>query len=398
MSAPSQKRALLAWQIGDGRGHITKLRIIGEALTSRGVSCSAALIDLEHAAELKHVTTSIVRVPRPPYFHHLRLDAGYPPAATYGEFLGDLGFASSRIVSKHLGYWRDVMISTKPQIVIAEQAPTALLAARSLKIPTVALGTTYTLPPTNLKEFPILLDEFIRCKWSEADMCAEISAAVEPFGLPSLSHLAELYTSDLALPVGIHMLDPYADVRVEPRLPPRIDVEAREQPWTLKRDEVFVYLSTSNRSDAGIADALARLRVPLRVYIAGTNPEHVHVFRSRGIRVEQRPVRHKKIVRSSRIMFHSGSYGTMCLGIRGGIPQVTAPQQLEQLYNGRRLAREGGGYCIEPNDGQVYFDRIMELYESRQARREAIELAERTNPEFAGALGDSSAELVMRFL
>jgi len=394
----SCKKALLAWQIGDGRGHITKLRIIGEALRSRGFSCSAALIDLEHVGELKHVVSSVKRVPRPPYFHHLRLEGGHSPAATYGEFLGDLGFASRIIITKHLKHWRDLMVQEQPNIVIAEQAPTALLAARSLKILTVALGTTYTLPPPSLKRFPILLPEFSRCKWSEKDMCVEINAAIEPFDLPPLAHLSELYRADLSLPLGIEMLDPYAAERLEKRLPPSIEDIGNQQPWMQNREEIFVYLSTSNRFESGISEALARVQVPLRVYVAGADRNLAAKFRSRGICVEERPVRPKTIMRRSRIMFHSGSHGTMCLGIRGGIPQVTAPQQLEQLYNGRQLARKGGGYCIEPDDDPAYFERIMELYESAEARTHAVELAERTKSEFLGHPGEISANSIMQLL
>jgi hypothetical protein len=37
------KKALLAWQIGMGRGHISKLRLIGEELLRQGVACTTML-------------------------------------------------------------------------------------------------------------------------------------------------------------------------------------------------------------------------------------------------------------------------------------------------------------------------------------------------------------------
>jgi hypothetical protein len=392
------KKALLAWQIGDGRGHISKLRTIGESLKLHGFVCSAALTDLEHADELKDVTASIRRVSQLPYFHGLRAQAGYPPAATYGEFLGDVGFASTSIIAQHLTYWRDVLQAERPDVVIAEQAPTALLAARSLSIPSVALGTTYTLPPTNLKMFPVLLKEFTHRKWSESEMCEAISAAIDQFHLPPLHHLAELYTADVSLPVGIKLLDPYAHHRVEKRIPPNVGDRPLDKPWTRERNEVFAYLSTGNRFDAMTVDALAKLPVPLRVYVAGADQDSVSKLRAKGIRVEGKPVSPFQIARRSRVIFHAGSYGTMCLGIRAGVPQVTAPQQLEQLFNARSLERAGGGCCIEPNDGAIYFDRIVETYENVETRSRAVDLAIETGPEFLGKPGEMSSAQILRLV
>jgi UDP:flavonoid glycosyltransferase YjiC (YdhE family) len=381
MSHP--KRVLLAWQIGDGRGHISKLRVIGESLTAAGLQCSAALTDLEFSAELKHVAPTILGMPRLPYFHGWREQASHPPAATYGEFLGDLGFASSRIIAEHLRRWRDVIEKTRADVVIAEQAPIALLAARSLSIPCVSLGTTYTLPPTNLDRFPVLLDEFHRCRWSEQEMCQAISEAIAPFGLPPLTRLAELYTADIALSVGIKLLDPYNASRREERISPDIGSNPLDEPWRRERNEVFAYLSTGNRFDSRIIEALAKLKLPLRVYAAGITQEWAARFRQQGIQIENRPVRPFQIMRRSRVLFHSGSYGTMCLGIYAGIPQVAVPQQLEQLFNARKLQEVGAGWCIEPDEGPVHFDQINEAYESAERQTAAIDLALQTRKEFA---------------
>jgi hypothetical protein len=176
------KKALLAWQIGDGRGHVSKLRLIGEALKARGVTCTAALTRLEHADEIRHAADRIHSAPLLPYFHHLRIERGEQPAATYGEFLGDLGFASPHIIAEHVLFWRKLIEADRPDVVIGEQAPSALLAARSLRIPVVALGTTYTLPPTTLAAFPVLLEEYRKRKWSEGKMCDAVRDAATCVG------------------------------------------------------------------------------------------------------------------------------------------------------------------------------------------------------------------------
>jgi len=190
------KNALLAWQIGDGRGHNQQAADRRGGSAARGVACTVALTRLDHARELSHAASAMHALPPLPYTHDLRMKSGHKPAATYGEFLGDLGFASAAVVDRHVGLWRQMIGSVAPDIVIGEQAPCAVLAARSLHIPVVALGNTYTLPPTSLESLPILLDEYQERIWSEADMCKTINETVAPLGVPPLTRLSEIYHAD----------------------------------------------------------------------------------------------------------------------------------------------------------------------------------------------------------
>jgi hypothetical protein len=400
MTGTATKRALLAWQIGDGRGHISKLRNIGKVLCARGVDCSAALTRLEHAHELRDVASSIRPVPPLPYLHHLRIRRGEQPASTYGEFLGDLGFASPGIIAEHVGIWRRLIDAERPNCVIAEQAPSAVLAARSLGIPVAALGTTYTLPPTTLKNFPPLLGEYHQRKWSETDMCDAINSVIAPLGVPPLSCLSEIYRADVALPVGIRILDPYAPLRIEPRLPPNAPNTSARNIDRTDRREVFVYLSAGFRPSPSILAAFRRLPVPLRVYMANADATVAVHLRRLGAAVEHEPVSPRDIARRSRLMFHSGNMGTMCLGIRAGIPQIAVPQQLEQMYHARRLEATGAGVTIGWHEraDAIYEDRILSLYESARAHDSALRLAEHTEHEFQGEAGEIGAEKIMELM
>jgi hypothetical protein len=341
--------------------------------------------------------TSVRSAPPLPYFHHLRIERGQQPAATYGEFLGDLGFASPQIIAEHVQLWRELIEADRPDIVIGEQAPSVLLAARSLRIPVVALGTTYTLPPTTLRSFPILLDEYHQRQWSEDDMCDAINSVLVPLGVSPLTRLSEIYKADMALPLGIQMLDPYAAARADPRLPPSgPNVELRDIAWT-QRTEVFVYLSATFRPDRSILDFVRRLKLPFRIYMANGDPQIAARLRARGAIVEDKPVPPNEIARRSRLMFHSGNMGTMCLGIKAGIPQISVPQQLEQMYHARCLERTGAGRTVgwRERTGATYADRVLSFYEDEKAHAAAQQLAERSGPDFHGDPGEISAKKII---
>ena len=377
------KKVLLANQFGDGRGHVTMLRIVGEALAAHGVTCSAALAKLEHAHELRHIASSVRASPRLPNFANVRRgDNRELAAATYGEFLGDLGFASTQIVEKHVAYWRALIKSERPDVVVGDQSPCALLAARSLKIPTAALGNTYGLPPTSLEEFPNLLDEFQHRVWSETEMRDTINKVVVPLGVSPLSRLSEIYLADVTLPMGIRLLDPYADARTEPRISPPV-AHTRTADWR-KRKEIFLYLSGRDRADPAMLRFVRTVRLPVRAYISGSNEATRALFREAGTTVEEKPVSPRVIARRSRVMFHAGSFGIMCLGIRAGIPQVSAPQHLEQMFHARRLEQAGAGRTVGwfERNAKTYVRIVHEHYEDRTAHEAAEELSRRTADDF----------------
>jgi UDP:flavonoid glycosyltransferase YjiC (YdhE family) len=217
-----------------------------------------------------------------------------------------------------------------------------------------------------------------------------------PLGLPPLKRLAEIYRADASLPVGIRLLDPYVDARSEPRVAPDVGgIPAGGYPR--ERQEVFVYLSTTDRSDPAMLDFLRLFKVPARLYVANADAATLARFRATGVIVEERPVAPSDIARRSRVLVHAGNHGTMCLGIRAGIPQVSVPQQLEQMFNARRLERTGAGRTVgwSPRTGELYAKFALDLYEDAGAQERARQLAEVTAADFAG---DARAQSVARIL
>jgi UDP:flavonoid glycosyltransferase YjiC (YdhE family) len=144
-------------------------------------------------------------------------------------------------------------------------------------------------------------------------------------------------------------------------------------------------------------DFLRQLKVPARLYVANADAAMLARFRATGAIVEERPVAPSDIARRSRVLVHAGNHGTMCLGIRAGIPQVSVPQQLEQMFNARRLERAGAGRTVGwlGRTGELYARHVLGLYEEAGAHERALRLAHATASDFAG---DARALSVARIL
>lgn len=371
--------ALLAWEGGSGRGHVVPLRTIAEAFSDR-FNFDAALCKLEHKNELAAFCEP-VQGPWLPYSGEYRKSQGNPVAATWGEFLADIGFRRPEILRESIGWWQGVMRECDISLVIGDHAPCALLAARGLGIPSVAIGGGYWLPPSNMETFPVLLPRYSRFLYEEAETVDIINSVVLEFGIPKLQHLPEVYAASDQLVFSLDMLDPYSEWRAQPLLPPIIGGTAEPAPGG---DEIFIYFSTSEKSDPGLMEAIGSLGVPVRAFIPGIEDRAADHLTRRGVIVERSAVPVDLIARRSRLMVNAAQHGTLCLGIAAGLPQVAVPQQREQVYNAEAAERRGVLVNVEKRDrdAERFRSIVLDAYEDAGLARRAGDLAEELRPHF----------------
>ena len=138
----------------------------------------AALCDLAFKDELAGLCDA-VQGPWLPYSGDYRESRGSPPRATWGEFLGDYGFLNPETLRESIAWWQGVMRECDISLVIADCAPCALMAARGLGIPAIAIGTGYLVPPAEMQEFPVLLPRYSTRIYDEALEGAHLQARVD---------------------------------------------------------------------------------------------------------------------------------------------------------------------------------------------------------------------------
>jgi hypothetical protein len=318
---------------------------------------------------------------------------GMRGANTYADWLGDHGFASVRIVREQVAAWRAVYEEERPDLVVGDQAPLALLAARSLGIATAAVGVPYTLPPSSLPHYLPMHPGAGESLWPEDQLVQSVNAAMSTFGGPLLSRLPQVYETDAELCCSPDILDLYASVRKAPRLPSLIPPF---QHVSGPRDEVFVYYSLNDRVDPVMLTAVQSLPVPTRMFMPNVDPALIGIFRAKRVMAEDTPVSPTDIGRRSRVVVHAGNHGITSLCLRAGLPFLAAPRQQEQDFNARQCAAEGICIRFPPNERAVPAVQaaVLELYESAEAQNRARALAEHLAPQFAQDPRDIIAERI----
>lgn len=373
-------RILLANEFGAGRGHLVTLARLAHAFGD-GFVFDAALARREHQIELSALNADIFDGPMLVYDSSKRLGANGTPTSTWGEFLGDSGFASVQRIREIVAWWRLVLSSRDIKLVLADYAPLAMFAARSLAIKTIATGTGYGLPPPNMMEFPILAEDATVRLHDEGQLLANLNTVAQEIGMPRLKSLPELYGCDLQLVRTLPFLDPYAQVRAKPTyLPPVTDIS----PILAETgDEVFVYFSTIEFNDPGVVEALANLRLPRRGYLPAPPPGVAERLSASGMILEEKPVPVANIAERSRILLNAGQHGILCLGLYAGLPQVCLFQHREQLFHARRAEKQGVARVVYPKErGQMDLIRIIQdAYNDAALRQRANETARQLKAE-----------------
>ena len=135
-------RFLLAWELGEGLGHVNRLLPLATALRDGGHDTTWAVKDVavsgrRLAPDLGPIVAAPVR-PNPK-------NAQTP--FSLADILATLGFSRAETFWPMLKAWIDLLQLVRPDALIGDYAPTALLAARVLDIPAASIGNGFEVPP-----------------------------------------------------------------------------------------------------------------------------------------------------------------------------------------------------------------------------------------------------------
>ena len=135
-------KALFAWELGGGLGHVLPLMRTGRYFSLRQSEPIYVLADVSAAPD----TNSAQSVLQAPVCKRQLVTNVHTPE-TFADVLMPAGYGDANMLGSLLNAWRSIFDLVRPDVVIADFAPTALLAANVLAIPTLAMGNGFCNPP-----------------------------------------------------------------------------------------------------------------------------------------------------------------------------------------------------------------------------------------------------------
>jgi UDP:flavonoid glycosyltransferase YjiC (YdhE family) len=416
-------RFLLAWEIGAGFGHMVPLAQVAGPLLDAGHEVHLALRDLSTArAGLGELAAHArLRLWQSPHWAAPFYGSGDP--ACYAEMLFRAGYLDPKRLIGLVDGWTTLFRQVKPDLLLAEHAPTALLAARGERFPCALLGSGFFVPvrenpiPT-FREWEAIPAEHV--KQAEARVLATCNAILGARGRPALGMLAELFDVAERFLITVPELDYYAQRARDPEqrycgplAPPR---HGRPASWPAGTEPaVFAYIRGEY---AGVEDALRALRAgPWRVlaFVPGLAPARAVDLSSSRMIVVAEPVDMAEVcTECDAVICNSGS-GTVATVLQAGKPLVMLPLHVEQFIIARRVRSLGAGLILLPERleeipaalgrvlGETAFREAARAFARRHAAQRGnttaetiaarcAELASGAGPTGAGAAGGRRAK------
>lgn len=389
-------RILFAWELGAGVGHLSAFRQVAEVLLRRGHQLTAAVRDLAGAAMVfEGLPMRILAAPACSRNYGGLAD----PPLSYAEILMRYGYIDAAMLGALRRGWQDLLELTTTELLVADHAPTALLAARGSGIRRCTFGNAFSVPPElspspNMRDWLAVPRE--RLAASDKAVVDTINAAL-PSGHAPLTAVHQLFEGSHRLFVGIPELDPYG-----PREPAnylgllagrsgsdRVQWPAGEGP------RLFAYLRQDYPHIDGCLAALSASGARCVVNLVSGRPELV--ARHRGPRLSF-TAGHVDMPATAAecdvVVCHSG-LGTVAAALRAGKPLLLLPAQLEQYLLARNVEKLGAGLTLHPETAAPDFaGSIRRLLDEPAYAQKALALGQCHGSEPAAVLVERAAQRI----
>ena len=377
-------RVLMAWELGLNLGHLYPISWLAARFREHGHEVVFCLKQTHGAPGILGSDAWILPAPSPPE----RPAAKEPKLLNYADLLVHHGYGAPAELERLLLGWRAVLEEAQPDVVVADHAPTALLAARSKGVPAAVYGIGFLVPP---REAPLPPFRWWKASPGRARLRRLERTALEPanellrrHGARPMERLADLPDAPVRALTTVPCLDDYPRrPATEPYYGLLHHPGGGAWPGWPEGDgaRVLGYLRLAYPSGRRILEALERLPVRALVCVPDADEQLLADFAHSGrLRVTRQPLDVAHGARECDLGVGYGSIGFVTDLLRHGKPLLAAPPFVQHAMVAMRVSRAGAGVFAAPGwEAETYEGWLRRLLEdpgyARAARRMAEEIA-----------------------
>lgn len=314
-------RILLAWELGQGFGHLQRLLPIALELRSRGHECFLFVREVQSA----HAVLKAHGVPFLPIPRLARAVEHSTPQNQPLDLVVDADFSDAPRLGLKVDIWDNILSVTKPDVLVADTSPTACLAARGTSVITVIVGNGTFVPANDGSDIalpPAVLDS--------------VNTIQRGRSRPAVNSLADIYSAKKMFVTTLPELDKLNSQRSEESrcgplrpLPPPTDA--------VPSVDYFAYLADPR----DILEGLAGSGLRGSVFLRDAPAERVRAFRERGLTIYTSPRDLPDELSRAALLIHHAGPGAMEVAMAVGRPQLLLPIYPEQGYYAQAALRLG---------------------------------------------------------
>ncbi len=368
-------RVLMAWELGAGYGHLAPLLTLARPLVAAGHHVSFVVRDVA-SAEAVLGGSGIPCYPAPANFS----PSGGVTLHSFPQILLSTAFNSEDELRARVRAWQSLYALLEPDLLVADHAPSALLAARGTRIRCIVTGNGFVIPPdvTPMPELrswkpedPAVLE---RAENRALDMANGVARSLK---LPRLDRLGQLYGSASPALLTLRELDNYADSRQGVEYWGTLPGPGSAAPqWpTGEGKRVFMY-GQPYPSLPDVLTALARGPHRTLVYMPKAGPELRKLagphLAFADVLMDMRAVTH-----SCDCAVMTNGHGTTSAMLLAGKPVVLLPQHLEMLLIAQCVEQAGAGLSAPALKLEGILGKLGRVLSEESFTTKARELAAR---------------------
>jgi len=335
-------RIVIAWELGSGYGHVSMTRPVATALRARGHEVAYIVRDLARAQTVLRPGTFPL-LPAPIWLR----SGGRPPLAhSYADILLRSGYAQAGALAGLVHGWEKLFTLLAPDLLLADHAPTAVLAGRLREIPTALVGMPYGSPP-RVSPLPELqpwdpVPESTRLAAEETTL-ASANAVLDAGGHGRLERLADLFAVEADFLCAFMELDCYG-----PRMgawycgPTGISFSRDLTGWPeASGPRLLVVLDASYWDLENLLAFLGRCGMPTLASIRDVTSEQIARHATATLKITGMPLDVATLLHQADAVISNGSLNVLHATLLAGKPTLILPLQLDSVLTGSRAAETG---------------------------------------------------------
>ncbi|WP_020677436.1 glycosyltransferase [Geopsychrobacter electrodiphilus] len=366
MKVSSQQRhILIAWELGGGLGHITRIASIAKGFIARGDRVSLCLQDLSRAYEfVAHLPVGLYQAPV--WLPRLRTER---EPVCFSDILLHKGYGNARGLLTLTLAWQTLFKTLQPDLLLLDYAPTAFLAARDGTIPKVIISSgfgesTAGLPDRCLR--PWNEDGQKQTQSSEKLVVGIVNQVLKKCRVSPIRQVSDLFQADHIFLFMVPEIDMQKNWRSATYLRPPQETGSMEPAiWPTEAGKrVFAYLKPSARLCLATIASIAALDCVGLIVCAGLPEKAREEFQRPGLKICVEPCDLSEALEVADVVVCHAGKNTLSDALFAGKPVLLLPEQLEQFHNALQVEKLGAGlYVREGASQQQIQDDLSTLLE-----------------------------------
>jgi len=345
----SRKRVVYAWELGMDLGHILPFLPLAQQLRDRGHEVIFVIRDLTHAETI--IGRLGFQVIQAPVWQQIPKNLRNPPL-NYSEIILRYGFLTAPGLKGLVKAWRTLYQYIGADLIIADHAPTALLAANTLNLKRVTIGTGFCAPPhisplPNMR--PWIKVPAKRLQTADTIALNNANSVISDLGGAPLKILADLFQVDARFLCTFPELDHYANRQGGGYWGSQFNIDdGTDVHWPEgNQPAVFVYLKTDYANYEKVLATLQDKDIRVVAYVPGIADGLLEKYRTDRIMICRDPVKLRPLLKDCQLAVCHAGAGTVAAMLLHGIPMMLLPTQLEQLLVSQRVEAMGAGLLLD---------------------------------------------------